>query len=401
MSQSPWWLGQELSVGAEGLSLEGLPIARVAREIGTPVYLYSPTAILRRVAELREALRSTGVPFRVHYAMKANRFRPILDLIRREGDVGIDASSPREVAAAMEAGFQPSEISVTCSMPSNRDLDFFAAQRVHVNLDTRSALRRWAATAGALRSVGLRLDPAVALGYDSAGKLSYGSSKFGFPLESIAETAEYAHELGLEVDTLHVHPGWGMQERAAGPLENLFSAIAVAARQIPSLRRINVGGGLCWRQTGADQPLALATWARLLRDRLGPLGLELACESGTYVTASAGVLVTEVNTVEARRGVEWIGLDAGHNVNVYAAHYSIPHEIIHVTRSLAAAEKTYSIGGNVNEPNDVFARGLALPEVREGDLLAFFPAGAYGSSMASDHCLKGLPREKMLSGTNV
>jgi diaminopimelate decarboxylase len=82
-------------------------------------------------------------------------------------------------------------------------------------------------------------------------------------------------------------------------------------------------------------------------------------------------------------------VDAGHAVNLYAAHYGLPMEIAHVARPLAPAVSEYSVAGNINESNDVFAEDVWLPELREGDFLALLPAGAYGSSMASDHCLRG------------
>jgi diaminopimelate decarboxylase len=83
-------------------------------------------------------------------------------------------------------------------------------------------------------------------------------------------------------------------------------------------------------------------------------------------------------------------------VNGYAAHYGIPHEIIHVGRPLAPAVLPYDVAGNINEAIDVFARNTALPEVREGDLLALLPADAYGSSMASEHCLRPLAGEVII-----
>ena len=109
--------------------------------------------------------------------------------------------------------------------------------------------------------------------------------------------------------------------------------------------------------------------------------------------ATAGVLVAEVNTVETRASGTWVGVDAGHNVNVYAAHYGIPLAIVPVHAPLAESPGPVHVAGNVNEANDVFARDLPLPAVLEGDLLAFWPAGAYGAAMASDHCLRGLPVE--------
>ena len=81
------------------------------------------------------------------------------------------------------------------------------------------------------------------------------------------------------------------------------------------------------------------------------------------------------------------------NTNVSAAHYGLPIEVVHVARPLDPPKLEYSIAGNINEANDIFVEDVLLPEVREGDLLALLPAGAYGSSMASDHCLRGFADE--------
>ena len=391
-----WWQSEDLDADSRGLILDGHSIAEIVAQHGTPLYVYRATVIRRRFRELRAALAAAGAPFRISYAMKANRFRPVLEAVRREGDVGIDASSPGEVDLALDVGFAPDEISVTSAMPSNRDLALYATAGTHLNLDTYSGIVRWAATPGHTQRVGLRIDPQVSVGYGQDARLAYANGKFGFDPAAVPDAARFAAGLGLEIDELHVHVGWGLQETSRDALGNVYGRLAELARMLPSVQVVNVGGGLCWKQQSKDRPLLPATWSALLETHLAPLGQTIACEPGTYPLASAGLLIAEVNTVEPRAGVTWLGVDAGQNVNGYAAHYGIPHEIIHVGRPLAPDVHRYNIAGNINEGMDVFARDFALPEVREGDLLAFFPAGAYGSSMASEHCLRPLAREVML-----
>lgn len=397
---TPWWLGEALTVGSQGLTLDGVPLASVVARHGTPLYVYGATTVRRRLAQLRDALGTTGIPYRIHYAMKANRFPPLLALVRAEGDVAIDACSPSEVSAALASGFRPDEISVTASMLSRRDLAVFAEQRPHLNLDTRSALRRWCETPGHAPRVGLRIDPGVAVGWGDEPKLRYGNSKFGLDSEALLDTVADAQSLGLEVDTLHVHVGWGLQTNAAPLLAQVYDRLAAWARQIPTLRVLNVGGGLCSQQRPEDRPLPLQLWARLLRDHLGPVcrdrGLTIACEPGTFVVAAAGVLVAEINTIETRASGTWVGLDTGHNANMYAAHYGIPLAIVPVHRPLDPPAGPVHVAGNLNEANDMFARDLQLPALGEGDLVALWPAGAYGAAMASNHCMRGLPTEVLI-----
>lgn len=389
----PWWAGGGLGCGPDGLTIDGRSVAELARARGTPLYVYSRRSVQDRLAELRAALATTGAPTRIYYAMKANRYRPLLETIRAEGDVGIDACSPREVALALEVGFQRDEVSVTASMLSNRDLDRFAVQGVHLNLDTLSALKRYGTRVPRGTRVGLRLDSAVEVGYGSDPKLMYGNTKFGFPHDSFDHALAAAEAAGLVVTTLHVHCGWGLQMGALPRLEWLFERLAGFARRAPTVEVINVGGGLGVRRTRADAPLTPAAWASALKRQLAPLGLTIACEPGTLLVDQAGVLVVEVNTVEEKAGTTWVGVDAGHNINVYMAHYGIPVEIAHVGRPYDRPDGTHSVAGNINESNDVFAEGLRLPRVEEGDLLALLPAGAYGTSMASDHCMRGWAKE--------
>ena len=138
--------------------------------------------------------------------------------------------------------------------------------------------------------MGLRINPMVRVGWGDNPKLSYGDSKFGFDLETVLDAAAYAASLGLRVDEVHVHAGWGLQASTAPVVGALFARLAELARAIPTVRTINLGGGLCWRQRAEDEPLPLSAWAELVRAHIAPTGCNVACEPGTSVVASAGVL---------------------------------------------------------------------------------------------------------------
>lgn len=385
----PWWATADLSGDKGQLMLGGAAVADLARAHGTPLYLYSRAAVSARIQELRDALSAAGAPWRIYYAMKANRCPGILGIVRAAGDLGLDACSPREAALALQSGFAPTEISVTAGMLSNADLDSLAGAGVHLNLDSLSALRRYGARVPGGTRVGLRVDPAVEVGYDRNPKLGYANSKFGFEAARVEEAAEAASRAGLVVDTLHLHCGWGLQMRDRELVGEAFRLLARLARKLPGLEVLNVGGGLGARHRAGDEPLAPEAWSDLLRRHLAALGLTIACEPGTFLVHQAGLLVAEVNTVEVKAGVTWVGVNAGHNLNVYPYHYAIPLEIVHVGRPYGEPSIACNVAGNINEAGDIFARGVRLPSLVEGDLLALLPAGAYGASMASDHCLRG------------
>jgi diaminopimelate decarboxylase len=271
-----------------------------------------------------------------------------------------------------------------------------ASAGVHCTLDSFSALRRYGALVPAGTPVGLRFNPGVRVGYGSNTRASYGNAKFGFELEECRQALLVAESAGLVVDSAHTHIGWGLQQDAAGAIEQAFVRLAEVAQQIPQLSAVNIGGGLGGRFHAADRPLDLSTWSELIRRHLAPLGVTVACEPGTFVAAPAGVLLVEVNTVEERRGKRWIGVDAGYAINPCPALYGIPIEVVPVRQPLAKPVNAYHVAGHINESYDIWASDYPLPSIHEGDVLALLPAGAYGASMASDHCLRGQVQEVLV-----
>jgi diaminopimelate decarboxylase len=388
-----WWQHEGHTVLDGDILCDGQSLAALARQHGTPLYVYSRANVQRQLRRMQAALRSVGVAHRIFYAMKSNRHAGVLEAVRATADVGIDACSPREVVLAREAGFAASEISFNAGMLSNRDLGELAASGVHCTLDTFSALRRYAALVPRGTAVGLRFNPGVRVGYSDNPKLTYGGAKFGFEPDALPQVMAYVHELGLRVDAVHMHLGWGITEAGLPQVRVAFERLAAIARQVPELEAINVGGGLGGQYVATDHPLSLESWARTIAEILGPIGATIWCEPGTFVSASSGMLVVEVNTVERRREVNWLGINAGFAVNLNPSMYNIGLTAIALQQPLAAATQSYTIAGNINESGDIFGRDLLLPTMHEGDLLVFFPAGAYGASMASDHCLRGRANE--------
>jgi diaminopimelate decarboxylase len=387
---SPWWAYEALSIGPEGLLLDGQPLSQLAHAHGTPLYAYSRRAALARLARLEAAL--AGLPHRVYYALKANRHPPLVRALLEAG-VGIDVCSPREIAYARDLGAGSHDLSFNAGMLSNRDLDVLSTDGCRVTLDSRSAILRFGERVRPGTHVGLRLDPGVDAGYGHDPKVVYGNGKFGVRHADLDDVVAAAQAAGLVIDTLHTHCGWGLQVDDRDRVDLAFARLAEAARRVPGVHTVNVGGGLGGRQRAEDTPLELGAWAEMLHRHFGPLGVTVACEPGTFLVAHAGVLIAEVTTVEQKGDIRWVGLDAGHNVNVYAAHYGIPMEIVPIERPDAACNTCTSVAGNLNEAGDVFSRDRMLPQLEEGELVALLPAGAYGATMASDHCLRGWAAE--------
>ncbi|MBK8476169.1 MAG: methyltransferase domain-containing protein [Opitutaceae bacterium] len=365
-------------------------VADLAACHGTPSYFYGGDRIAANVARLHGHLATVGRPARLLYAMKSNRFEPVLRFLHSL-EVGLDVCSPGEIAWARACGFADRALSFTAGSLSTADYTALAqAPDVWVNADSLTALRRLAQVSPG-RELGLRINPAAGLGYASNSLVRYSGAKptkFGVYRDRFAEALALAGELGLRLTGLHCHAGCGFLTPQLPALDEVFGRIGDFLDAAPHINRLNLGGGLGIPLTAADAPLDLDAWAALVRRHFGQRqALQLEFEPGDYLVKDAGLLLTEVTQVEEKGGRTFVGVNAGFNVHPEPAFYQLPLEPAPVHRRPGPLQPV-TIAGNVNEALDLWASDFPLPEVREGDTLAFLNAGGYGAAMASHHCLR-------------
>lgn len=385
---SPWWSREGLEALDGRLHFAGQDAEHLAREHGTPLYVYDPQRLAANVGQLQTAFGRAGVRHRLHYALKANRHHAYLSRLRALGTVGIDACSPQEVSLALGAGWKPEEISYTGTNLSERDLDVILAQPVILNLDSLSAIRRVGRRAPG-RAIGLRINPQVGTGYSA--QLTYAGekpTKFGIYPDRFAEALDLARQFGLEVRGLHFHIGSGWLRSG---LETFLEALrrgADLARRVPGIEYFNVGGGLGIPLQQSDQGVDLDAYVQVIARHLGPLGVTVLVEPGDFLAKDAAILLVEVVTVEDKGGVRFVGVDCGFNAFGLPAMYHYHQEIALCRAADTLPTMTCTVAGHINEAGDLFAEGCWLPEVCEGDVLAFLSAGGYAASMASRHCAR-------------
>jgi diaminopimelate decarboxylase len=324
--------------------------------------------------------------------MKANRFLPILTHLRAEGIDGIDACSPAEVQLARQAGFREDQISFTGTSVSNADLDCLAAHpKVWINCDSLSTIRRLGERSPG-RKIGLRINPRAGVGYRQNEQLQYSGeepTKFGIYLDRIDDALREAANAGMEVTGIHFHAGCGYLDDQLPAFRRVIEEALPFLQKIPNLEGVNLGGGLGVPIVEGDPPLNLEAWCEVVGDTLGDVATSIWIEPGDFIVKDAGVLVLEVNTIEEKGGRTFVGVNGGFNLHIEPAFYHLPLEIVPCSRRAGESLSDVSIVGNINEALDVFAKGVDLPAVREGDFLAFLNAGGYGSSMSSNHCMRG------------
>ncbi len=398
MTAAPWWVRPGLESADDRLRIAGLDTEGLAREHGTPLFVYDRTRFAENTRRLQGALAATGLTVRLRFALKANPLPEVLQVFRGLGEpgtaesVGIDACSPGEVERAIECGWRPDEISFTGTNVSERDLDVLLGRGVHVNLDAISQIERYGRRAPGT-AIGVRVDPGVGAGYND--HLEYAGdrpTKFGIGSERLDEAVAVARRYDLTIDTVHFHAGSGW---LADGLPRFEAALRIAVELVERLRRagcpiveVNVGGGLGSPARQDERPIDLDAYAATLARHLGALGVVVACEPGDYLSKDAAILLGEVITVERRRSVTFVGLDLGWNVNCSYFIYKFAQEIVVCRAAEAPRTQVVTVGGHINEASDVFAQDYLMPPVREGDIVALLNAGGYHQAMSSTHCLR-------------
>jgi diaminopimelate decarboxylase len=165
----------------------------------------------------------------------------------------------------------------------------------------------------------------------------------------------------------------------------------------PEIRTLNVGGGLGLRLTELDAAIDVGRWAETVARHAVRRGLKVQVEPGDYLVKDAGVLLVRVNTVEDKAGTRFVGVDAGLGIQNLPVYYQTPLIVTPLERRAGAPLERVTVAGNINEAIDLLAEDIELPAVAEGDLLALLNAGGYGSSAASNHCMRGEFRELLLN----
>ena len=391
-----WWERPDLRYVDGELQLGGRRLAALAAE-GTPAYVYRAGRVRENLGRLRAALDRAGVPHDAYFALKANRFGPLLDALRADGRCGIDACSPAEVELALAHGFRDTEVSFTGHAVSDADLEILRAYPgVHVNCDAISTIRRLGLRCPG-RTIGIRLNPGLGAGYNE--RLRYAGdkpTKFGVYPDRFDEAMRAAQAAGMTVDTLHFHVGSGYQGDALDVLDRVLEGVGRILDAHPAIRRLNVGGGLGVRMAEDETAIDLDRWAGIVARHARPRGLRVAVEPGDYLVKDAGLLLVQVNTVEDKAGTRFVGVDAGLGILNLLAYYGIPYVVAPLSLRADLTRRRVTITGNINEAIDLLAEDVEIPSPEEGDYLALVNVGGYGSAAASNHCMRGAYRETMV-----
>jgi len=384
-----------------GLVCDGVRVAEIADAVGTPVYVYSASALRAAYRALDEAF--AGYPHRVHYALKANSTLAIVRLLREAGSHA-DANSGGEVQVALRAGFAPEEIVFTGVGKSREELaQAIAAGVGTINAESPGEVDRIAAIAaaqGRVAQVALRVNPDIDAKTNAKISTGLRTNKFGVALdEARAIYRDRLRTPGLRFTGVHIHIG--SQITSLEPLVRAADALATLSLALRDdgvpLEHMDLGGGLGIAYDGGAV-ITPHDYAQAVLPALRRCGLPVVLEPGRSIVAHSGALVARVvDTKQFPGGRTFAVLDAGMGELVRPAMYGSFHRIVPVTPR-AGAETPWDIVGPICESSDVFGTDRLLPPLAVDDLVAILDAGAYGSVMASNYLRHPLSPEVLVDG---
>jgi diaminopimelate decarboxylase len=394
------------------LYFDGCSTVELAKQYGTPLYVFSETMIVDRFAELRECFLDPWPSNRVAYACKAFCTPAMLALAHREG-MCIDVVSGGELYAAIQAGFPAGRIEFNGNNKTPAELemavDYGIGRIIIDSLQELPMLEAICEEKGRKMDALYRVTPGVKADTHDFIVTGKKDSKFGIPLDDDVFYSAVKAAINSEWVNLrgfHFHVGSQLQDNAPflASLEVLLKLTReVRARFGYAVTELNIGGGFSITYTTeARRPYVYYLGA--IMDRLAAFceqeGIErpaVVTEPGRSIVGEAGISLYTIGSIKDIRGVrKYVSVDGGMTDNIRPALYGAVYQCVVANRAAAPADDVATVCGKCCESGDVLIKDARLARAQPGDILAIFSTGAYGYSMASNYNSNPVPAVVLL-----
>ena len=361
------------------LEVGGCDLVELARELGTPAYVYAEDDMRSRARAYVEAFRARTERFEVIYAGKAFPATAAFRLFAEEG-LSADVASGGELHHALAGGVDAARIYMHGNNKTPAELDYALQAGVgHIVVDSFDEIER-------LRGRGpralLRVTPGIRPSTHSYIQTGQEDSKFGFGLDDVPRAVEACRDAGIDLRGLHAHIGSQVFDLEA------FERLGEVLAGMGEWPLLNLGGGLGIAYTAADHPPSIDEYVEALV-RGAPGGVTLLCEPGRSLVGNAGVTIYTVGTVKRIPGVRtYVSVDGGMSDNLRPMLYGARYEADIADR--LGGDDPCTIAGMHCESGDILVREARLSAPRPGDVLVIPATGAYGHAMANNY--NALPR---------
>ena len=382
---------------------EDVPLARIAAEVGTPVYVYSTATFTRHYRVFADSFADTQAL--IAYSVKANSNIAVLATLAAQG-AGADVVSGGELKRALTAGIPANKIVFSGVGKTRTEMhDALEADIRVFNVESLAELRVLndvAVELGKTAPVAFRVNPDVTAG--GHAKISTGKkeNKFGIAWSQAEEAyAEAARLPGIEIVGVDVHIGSQISdlapfEAAIVKVSSLIKRLRAAGHKISSF---DIGGGLGIPYgNNAAAPPPPSEYAALVKRLTADLDVEMIFEPGRMIAGNSGILLSEVLYVKRGEDRDFLIIDAAMNDLLRPALYDAYHDIEPVRQGDLDQMETYDVVGPICESGDTFTKGREMPRLESGDLVVLHSAGAYGAAQASQYNTRPLVPEVLVNG---
>ncbi|HSI75206.1 MAG TPA: diaminopimelate decarboxylase [Lunatimonas sp.] len=384
-----------MEMNDQSYKIQGVSLTDLAKQYGTPLYVYDGEKILSQVEAIKNAF--SKVKLKIKYATKALSNINILKLMKQAG-TGVDAVSIEEVHLCLHVGFEPQEIMYTPNCVDFAEIQEAVELGVMINIDSIPMLEHFGTTYGGTIPLCIRLNPHILAGGNAKISVGHIDSKFGISILQLKHILKVVDAYGLLVTGLHVHTGSDILDADVflKGAEILFEA----AREFRDLTFLDFGGGFKVGYKTGDVTTDIMDVgnkvSQAFQEFCAEYGreLEIWFEPGKFLVSECGYLLVSATVVKPTPATTFVGVNSGLNHLIRPMMYDAYHEVINIS-TLTGPERVYTIVGYICE-TDTIAADRKLKEVKEGDILAIKNAGAYGFSMSSNYNSRLRPPEILL-----
>jgi diaminopimelate decarboxylase len=384
---------------------EGVPLKRIAQEVGTPAYVYSLATLKRHFRVFDEAF--AAVPHIVCFSVKANSNIALLRAFAREGS-GFDIVSGGELFRALKAGADPQKIVFSGVGKKKEEIEYALHSGILMfNVESEQelvALNEIAGAAGKKAPISLRINPDVDPQTHPYISTGMKKAKFGIEIKNSIEMYKKAASLP-HVEVVGVDCHIGSQLTSVAPFVDALARVREYLDRVlvgplknegAHIRYLDLGGGLGISYND-EMPPHPEEYAKAIVEGLQGLDVTLILEPGRVIVGNAGILVTEVQFIKETDAKKFVIVDGGMNDLIRPALYGSYQAICPVVEN--GGEKIVAdVVGPICESGDFFAKDREITRPRRGDLLAVMSAGAYGFTMASNYNSRPKPPEILVDG---
>lgn len=368
-------------------------LLKIADEFGTPVYVYDVESIKTQYEKLTGSFSKNT---RFFYAAKALTNINILKYVEKLG-ASLDCVSINEVKLGLKAGFTSERILFTPNCVDITEIEEAMSHKVHINIDNISMLEQFGNKHGNSYPIFIRINPHIFAGGNYKISTGHIDSKFGISIHQMRHIERIAKSTNIDVEGIHIHTGSEIKDPDVflQSLDIMFEL----AHHFPNLKYLDMGSGFKVPFQDGDLETDVKSLGKkvdkAMKDYAKESGKEfqLWFEPGKYLVSQSGHFLVKSNVIKHTTATVFVGVNSGFNHLIRPMFYDAYHKIENLSNP-KGPERIYTVVGNICE-TDTFAWDRKLHEVREGDVLVFRNAGAYGFEMSSNFNSRLKPAEVM------